>query len=61
MYDEGEGVALDDAKAVYWYEKASEQGHTKSQHNLALMYDEGEGVEEDNEKAVLGRHQACGQ
>ena len=44
MYDEGEGVALDDAEAVRWYTKAAEQGHAKAQYNLALMYENGEGV-----------------
>ncbi|MBH64573.1 MAG: hypothetical protein CL569_19435 [Alphaproteobacteria bacterium] len=30
MYDFGEGVPKDDAKAVHWYRKAAEQGHAGS-------------------------------
>ena len=47
MYDNGEGVPEDDAKAVSWYRKAAEQGHAKAQFNLGYMYAKGEGVLED--------------
>lgn len=32
----GEGVARDDARALYWFEKAAQQGHVKAKYNLAL-------------------------
>ena len=51
-YANGRGVPEDDAKAVYWYRKAAEQGIAKAQSNLGLMYDNGEGVSEDDAKAV---------
>ena len=41
MYDEGEGVAQDDAEAVRWYRLAAEQGDAGAQNNLGVMYDEG--------------------
>jgi uncharacterized protein len=44
MYDDGEGVPVNDAEAVKWYRLAAEQGHTKAQTNLGVMYYYGEGV-----------------
>ena len=52
MYDEGNGVPEDDARAVHWYRKAAEQGDAEALYNLGWMYDNGEGVPEDNAKAV---------
>ena len=52
MYDEGNGVLLDDKEAAKWYTKAAEQGNAAAQFNLALMYDEGEGVLQDYKEAV---------
>lgn len=34
MYDYGDGVAKDKAKAVYWYTKAAEQGNAEAQKAL---------------------------
>jgi len=34
MYDEGQGVARDDAKAVEWYTKAAEQGDSRAKFNF---------------------------
>ncbi len=47
MYDQGEGVPKDAAKAVEWYQKAAAQGDANAQYNLGLMYDRGEGVPTD--------------
>ena len=44
MYDEGEGVLLDDKEAVNWYQKAADQGIAIAQNNLGVMYAYGEGV-----------------
>jgi TPR repeat protein len=52
MYDNGEGVPLDDKEAIKWYRLAAEQGNAKAQHNLALMYNNGEGVPQDYAEAV---------
>ena len=47
MYDDGEGVAKDYTKAVYWYTKAAEQGVANAQDNLGCKYDKGQGVAKD--------------
>jgi hypothetical protein len=52
MYDEGDGVALDDAKAIEWYRLAAAQDDVLSLYLMRTMYDLGEGVAEDNDKAV---------
>jgi len=44
LYDNGDGVPEDDAKAVYWYRKAAERGNAQAQSNLGMMYVTGEGV-----------------
>ena len=41
-----------DAKtAAHWFERASRQGYTLAQSNLAAMYAGGQGVEKDMSKA----------
>ncbi len=52
MYDNGQGVPQDYAKAVEWYRKAAEQGYADAQYNLGHMYDKGEGVTQDYAKAM---------
>ncbi len=52
MYDNGKGVAEDDARAVQWYRKAAQNGHSNAQYVLGLMYSEGSGVPEDDANAV---------
>jgi len=47
MYDKGEHLPQNDAKAVHWYRKASEQGHAMAQTNLGIMYTTGQGVPKD--------------
>ena len=37
MYDDGEGVPEDDAKAVTWYRMAAAQGYAAAQNNLGVM------------------------
>jgi TPR repeat protein len=34
MYANGKGVLKDDKQAVYWYQKAANQGQAKAQSNL---------------------------
>jgi TPR repeat protein len=38
MYAFGKGVLKDDKQAVYWYQKAAEQGLAEAQYNLGAMY-----------------------
>ena len=61
MYDNGDGVTEDDAKAVKWYRKAAELGHAKAQNNLGVMYDNGDGVAEDDVEAVKWYRKAATQ
>jgi TPR repeat protein len=48
MYQDGLGVAKDDAQAVSWYRKAADQGFAAAQSNLGLMYLAGRGVQHDD-------------
>lgn len=61
MYDNGEGVPKDAAKAVEWYQKAAAQGDASAQNNLGWMYDNGEGVSKDAVKAVAWYQKAAAQ
>jgi localization factor PodJL len=38
LYERGQGIAADSAKAVHWYEMAAGQGNRKAMHNLAVAY-----------------------
>lgn len=57
----GLGVDLDYKQAVYWYEKAANQGNIDAQFNLGVCYDNGSGVSQDSEKAVYWYKKAAGQ
>ncbi|MFA4871976.1 MAG: SEL1-like repeat protein [Patescibacteria group bacterium] len=52
MYESGQGVPKDYAKAVEWFQKAAEQGNPHAQLNLGNMYYNGQGVSRDYVKAV---------
>jgi len=43
-YYNGEGVVKNYKQAVYWYEKAANQGNADAQFNLGLCYGLGQGV-----------------
>jgi len=56
MYDNGEGVAEDNAEAVRWFRLATDQGHDEARDRLAMLGDgdridlfSGEVPEDDNE------------
>jgi TPR repeat protein len=38
MYDEGQGVAQDFARARYWYKKAARRGSPQAEYNLGITY-----------------------
>jgi localization factor PodJL len=38
LYERGQGVAADPAKASHWYELSAAQGNRKAMHNLAVFY-----------------------
>ncbi|WP_386695458.1 tetratricopeptide repeat protein [Lonepinella sp. MS14435] len=59
MYNNGQGVKQDDRQAVYWYQKAAEQGGAEAQFNLALKYYKGQGVRQDKQLAKELFGQSC--
>jgi localization factor PodJL len=38
LYERGQGVTADPAKASHWYELSANQGNRKAMHNLAVFY-----------------------
>ena len=47
MYERGQGVAKDPAKAAKWYSRAAESGNPFAQNNLGVLYKNGSGVTQD--------------
>jgi TPR repeat protein len=52
MYDIGQGVPQDFAKAVNWYRLAAEHGFGHALNNLGKMYEKGLGVARDYAEAA---------
>jgi TPR repeat protein len=52
IYQRGYGVPQDYKKAVDWYRKAAEQGHSDGQLGLARMYSNGWGVPKEEAEAL---------
>jgi TPR repeat protein len=52
LYETGDGVPLDPARALRLYREAAAAGHVGAQINLATMYLEGAGVKKDAVAAV---------
>ena len=46
-YSIGRGIEKDVEKAVYWYQRASEQGHSKAPFNIAIFYVDGINTDTD--------------
>ena len=46
-YSQGEGVAKNDAEAVKWFRKATDQGESLAQLSLGMDYFAGKGVAKD--------------
>ena len=40
MYNNGRGCVKDEQKALYWYEKAANQGHKEAQYQCGVLYNE---------------------
>ncbi|MBV8777947.1 MAG: SEL1-like repeat protein, partial [Alphaproteobacteria bacterium] len=51
-YLDGDGVAVSEADAAKWLERAAEQGLPVAQYRLGTMYERGRGVTRDPAKAV---------
>jgi len=52
-YDNGLGVAEDDAEARKWWRKAAEAGNARGQKRLGYMYEEGHGVSKNYRHAYM--------
>lgn len=52
LYEDGTGVAKDEAQAVLWYRRSAEQGLSEAQCNLGVRYWDGRGVAQDEAEAV---------
>jgi TPR repeat protein len=39
LYEEGDGIAKDTEKAIYWYEKSAKQGYGLANNNLSNLLD----------------------
>jgi TPR repeat protein len=51
-YSIGRGINKDVEKAVYWYQRANEQGHSKAPFNIAIFYVDGINTDPDPELAL---------
>ena len=60
-YAKGQGVKQDYKKAVYWYEKAAEQGYVVAQNDLGFCYGTGRGVKQDYVQAAYWYKKAAEQ
>jgi len=61
MYQEGKAFPRDDKQAVFWYQKAADQGDRQAQYNLGVMYEKGRGVSKDDQQAVSWYQKAAEQ
>lgn len=52
MYDNGYGVAQDQAEAFRWFERAAGRGYADAQYHLAFMYHHGRGVQRSQSEAL---------
>ena len=60
-YNEGVGVAVNDAAATTWFEKVAEQGNPDAQFNLGVALAEGKGTPQNYELAAEWYQRAADQ
>lgn len=60
-HSEARGVPRDEAKAVFWYERAAGRGYRPAQSALGRIYDEGKGVRRNQSKAMKWYRRAAQQ
>lgn len=60
-YYHGEGVVQDYGQAVFWYQKAAEQGDAKAQTALGVAYITGRGVTKSRDNALIWIQKAADQ
>ena len=51
LYENGQGVAQNDAEAARWYLKAAEQGDAEAQVRVGSLFEQGKGVPRDLDQA----------
>lgn len=51
MYEHGNGVPINYAVALKWYEEAAKTGHRGAEFRIGVMYEEGKGVGKDTRLA----------
>lgn len=51
-YEDGRGVPVDYAKAMFWYQKAYKAGNATAATNIGMLYGQGLGVEQDYPAAM---------
>lgn len=61
QYQRGRRSYPNNAKTIYWYRLAAEQGHAEAQYFLGIMYGDGSGVRQDHAEAVRWYRQAAEQ
>jgi TPR repeat protein len=54
-------VLQDDKQAVFWYQKAADQGLASAEFNLGVCYEKGQGISQDFSQAVLWYQKAAHQ
>lgn len=62
MYQNGKGVAKDDAAAIQWYSKAADLGSVEAKYKLAQRYKNGIGIngdDKDTKRAFAYAHNAA--
>lgn len=52
LYENGQGVEVNDAEAFRWYLRSAEGGNRLAQNNIGAMYGLGKGVEQDYSQAA---------
>jgi hypothetical protein len=60
-YDYYYGIPKDDKLAVYWFQKAAEQGNANAQTMLGICYEVGSGIKLDYKQAVFWYRKAAEQ
>ena len=59
MFADGTGTVVDQSEAVYWYSRATDQGHAAAQYKLGNAYFHGVGTKPDKAKALEWWHIAA--
>jgi len=53
MFEQGQGMPVNQAEAAEWYRRAADQGYAEAQHKLGMQYAEGRGVLRDYALAYM--------